>query len=318
MTLNEKEKSFERLYKSFSPKKWTNLKSSPDVNIDQKEINNLMGLGVDVNINEVKSLYLPIAELILVNILNARDLNKEIHGFFKADHSNLPFIIGVAGSVAVGKSTFSRILQMLISKISGFNSVELVTTDGFLFPNSVLEEKGLMERKGFPESYDTKLLYDFLFDIKSGLKNVETPVYSHLVYDIIEDEKLLVTSPDVLILEGINVLQPPKEKNNEFESVISDFFDFSIYLDAEEKIIRKWYIERFLDLREESFKDEKSFFNRFAILSDDEAVEVANSIWESINLKNLEENILSTRSRASMIVKKGKNHMIEELWLRKI
>ena len=229
-----------------------------------------------------------------------------------------PLIIGIAGSVSVGKSTFSKIFQLLLSRIYKSENVELVTSDSFLYPNSILEKKGLMQRKGFPESYNTKLLYDFLSNIQSGIKSVEVPKYSHLVYDIIEDENIIVNSPSILIVEGINVLQTPIGIDDNYEQDISHFFDFSIYLDADEPVIRKWYIERFLDLRKEAFSDESSFFNRFTSINDDEAVDLATTIWETINLRNLNENILPTRNRASMIVKKNENHMIEELWLRKI
>jgi type I pantothenate kinase len=271
-----------------------------------------------MDLEEVRDIYLPIAELIVINIKRSQELNKEVHAFFKSEESNLPYIIGVAGSVAVGKSTFSRILQVLISRLSDFGAVDLVTTDGFLYPNKTLEKKDLMERKGFPESFNVRALFDFLSEIKSGKDRVRAPVYSHLTYDIVENEEIVIDNPDILILEGINVLQPPRIKDNIIEPIISDFFDFSIYLDAEEPHIRKWYIERFLELRSTAFNQEGAFFNRFANLKDEEAVDVANSIWEEINLKNLEENILPTRNRASLIAKKGKDHNINELWIRKI
>jgi len=304
------------LYNKFSPKKWNKPKSDEDIDINQEEVNSLLSLDVELDAKEIKELYLPIAELIMLNIHNRHSLNNKINEFLNVE-TNIPFIIGIAGSVAVGKSTFSKILQLLFSKIYKSKNIELVTTDGFLYPNSILEEKGLLERKGFPESYNTKLLYDFLFNIKSGIKNLEVPKYSHLVYDILEDENITVNSPSILILEGINVLQPPIPKENYYEPVVSDFFDFSIYLDADELVIRKWYIERFLNLRQKAFSDENSFFNRFVDIGDEEAVELATQIWKTINLKNLDENILPTRNRASMIVKKNENHKIEELWLRK-
>jgi type I pantothenate kinase len=313
-----KKDPYDRLYKKFSPTSWTELKHVNDSLMSERELDDLLGIGVSMDLEEVRDIYLPIAELIVINIKRSQELNKEVHAFFKSEESNLPYIIGVAGSVAVGKSTFSRILQVLISRLSDFGAVDLVTTDGFLYPNKTLEKKDLMERKGFPESFNVRALFDFLSEIKSGKDRVRAPVYSHLTYDIVENEEIVIDNPDILILEGINVLQPPRIKDNIIEPIISDFFDFSIYLDAEEPHIRKWYIERFLELRSTAFNQEGAFFNRFANLKDEEAVDVANSIWEEINLKNLEENILPTRNRASLIAKKGKDHNINELWIRKI
>ena len=318
MVNTTKKDPYDRLYKKFSPTSWTELKHVNDSLISERELDDLLGIGVSMDLEEVRDIYLPIAELIVINIKRSQELNKEIHAFFKSEESNLPYIIGVAGSVAVGKSTFSRILQVLISRLSDFGAVDLVTTDGFLYPNKTLEKKDLMERKGFPESFNVRALFDFLSEIKSGKDRVRAPVYSHLTYDIVENEEIVIDKPDILILEGINVLQPPRIKDNIIEPIISDFFDFSIYLDAEEPHIRKWYIERFLELRSTAFNQEGAFFNRFANLKDEEAVDVANSIWEEINLKNLEENILPTRNRASLIAKKGKDHNINELWIRKI
>ena len=318
MVNTTKKDPYDRLYKKFSPTSWTELKHVNDSLMSKRELEDLLGIGVSVDLKEVRDIYLPIAELIIINIKRSQELNKEIHAFFKSAKSNLPYIIGVAGSVAVGKSTFSRILQVLISRLSDFEAVDLVTTDGFLYPNETLEKKGLMERKGFPESFNVRALFEFLSEIKSGKNQAMVPVYSHLTYDIVENEEIVIDNPDILILEGINVLQPPRIKDNIIEPIISDFFDFSIYLDAEEPHIRKWYIERFLELRSTAFNQEGAFFNRFANLKDEEAVDVANSIWEEINLKNLEENILPTRNRASLIAKKGKDHNINELWIRKI
>ncbi len=305
------------LYNKFSPKKLNKSNSNEDIDINQEKVNSLLGLDIDFDVEEIKDFYLPIAELIMLSIHNRHSLNNKMNEFLNTER-NIPFIIGIAGSVAVGKSTFSKILRLLFSEIYKSKNIELVTTDGFLYPNSILDEKGLMERKGFPESYNTKLLYDFLFNIKSGIKSVTVPKYSHLVYDILEDENITVNSPSILILEGINVLQPPIPKENYFEPAISDFFDFSIYLDADEPLIRKWYIERFLNLRQKAFSDKNSFFNRFADIDDQEAVDLGTQIWETINLKNLDEYILPTRNRASMIVKKNEDHKIDELWLRKI
>ena len=318
MVNTNKKDPYDRIYKFFPPTRWTELKHVNNSLMSERELDDLLGIGVSVDLEEVRDIYLPIAELIIINIKSSQELNKEIHAFFKSEKSNLPYIIGVAGSVAVGKSTFSRILQVLISRLSDFGAVDLVTTDGFLYPNKTLEEKGLMEKKGFPESFNVRALFDFLSEIKSGKDQIRVPVYSHLTYDIVENEEIVINNPDILILEGINVLQPPRIKDNIIEPIISDFFDFSIYLDAEEPHIRKWYIERFLELRSTAFNQEGAFFNRFANLNDEEAVDIANVIWEEINLKNLEENILPTRNRASLIAKKGSDHNINELWIRKI
>ena len=275
--------------------------------IDPEEIKSFMSANLEITLSEIKKFNGIVAAIDDCLYLSV----PRISGKFPT-----PLIIGIAGSVSVGKSTFAKIFQLLISRNFESDNVELVTTDSFLYPNSILEKKGLMQRKGFPESYNTKLLYDFLSNIQSGVKNVEIPKYSHLVYDIIEDENIILNSPSILIVEGINVLQTPIAIDDNYKQEISHFFDFSIYLDADEPVIRKWYIERFLDLRKEAFSDENSFFNRFTSINDDEAVDLATTIWETINLKNLNENILPTRNRASMIVKKNENHMIEEVWLR--
>ena len=258
------------LYNKFSPKKLNKSNSNEDIDINQEKVNSLLGLDIDFDVEEIKDFYLPIAELIMLSIHNRHSLNNKMNEFLNTER-NIPFIIGIAGSVAVGKSTFSKILRLLFSEIYKSKNIELVTTDGFLYPNSILE-----------------------------------------------DENITVNSPSILILEGINVLQPPIPKENYCEPVISDFFDFSIYLDADEPLIRKWYIERFLNLRQKAFSDKNSFFDRCADIDDQEAVDLGTQIWETINLKNLDEYILPTRNRASMIVKKNENHKIDELWLRKI
>jgi type I pantothenate kinase len=226
----------------------------------------------------------------------------------------VPYVIGIAGSVAVGKSTFARILQSLLTRWPDHPRVDLITTDGFLFPNTVLDDRGIMNRKGFPESYDTKSLLKFLRDLKSGTPEVTAPVYSHVVYDIVDGENISVCQPDILILEGLNVLQVGSE-SNEF---VSDYFDFSIYIDADEEHIQQWYIERFQTLRETVFRDPNSFFQNYAHLSDDEAVATARAIWREINGKNLVENIEPTKSRASLLVHKGADHRVTDVQLRRL
>jgi type I pantothenate kinase len=231
----------------------------------------------------------------------------------------VPYIIGVAGSVAVGKSTTARVLQALLARWPNVPKVDLVTTDGFLLPNAVLAREGLMERKGFPESYDLPTLLRFLADVKAGRRPVRAPVYSHLVYDVVPQQWIEVDRPDILIVEGLNVLQagsPPKD--GKAIPYVSDFFDFSVYIDAEEDVLHKWYVDRFLTLRETAFRDPKSYFHRYSNLNDAEATDTATSIWQRINLLNLRENILPTRQRADLILKKAANHLVQEVALRKL
>jgi len=239
--------------------------------------------------------------------------------FLGIEDRKMPYIIGVAGSVAVGKSTTARVLQALLARWSPRPKVDLVTTDGFLFPNKVLEREGLMQKKGFPESYDLPALLSFLSDIKAGRRPVRAPVYSHLTYDVIPNEGVEIDRPDILIVEGVNVLQTGRlPRDGKAVPYVSDFFDFSVYIDAEEPILREWYVERFLTLRDTAFRDPRSYFSRYAKLSDKEATEQALSLWTGINLVNLEENILPTRPRATLILKKGGDHIIETVQLRRL
>jgi type I pantothenate kinase len=235
------------------------------------------------------------------------------------DAVKTPFIIGIAGSVSVGKSTTARVLKELLGRWPNSPKVDLVTTDGFLYPNAILRERSAMDRKGFPESYDVGGLLRFLSGVKSGRPDVQAPVYSHLTYDVIPDEFITIDRPDILIFEGINVLQPGElPKDGKIVPFLSDFFDFSIYVDADEELIRKWYIDRFMKLRETAFRDPESFFHKFSKLSEPSAKAVATEIWESINLKNLRENILPTRPRADLILRKGADHLVDQVALRKL
>ena len=231
----------------------------------------------------------------------------------------VPYIIGVAGSVAVGKSTTARVLQALLARWSPRPKVDLVTTDGFLFPNAVLERQGLMQKKGFPESYDLPMLLSFLSDIKAGRRPVRAPVYSHLTYDIVPNQWIEIDRPDILIVEGVNVLQTGRlPRDGKAVPVVSDFFDFSVYIDADEPVLRDWYVRRFLALRDTAFTDPRSYFHRYALLSDEEATATALAIWERTNLANLEDNILPTRPRATLILKKGADHVVETVALRRL
>ena len=262
--------------------------------------------------------YHSMVDLLSINIRNYNRLNRKIKDIKKSEQKKYPFIIGVAGSVASGKSTFSRILELLLKKsLKGLN-IKLLTTDGFLYPNSVLEENNLMEKKGFPESYDIDSFYKFLSSVKAGVSKTYAPIYSHNLYDIIPDEKLEIIDPDVVIIEGINVLQSAKLKDRKIILEARDFVNFSIYLDADERYLRQWYIDRFLSLRLAALNNKEDFFNRFSSIDIDQAKEIANSIWEKINLINLNENILPTKYKANLILKKNINHKTNEIWLRNI
>ena len=262
--------------------------------------------------------YLSMVDLLSINIRNYNRQNRKIKDIKKSEQKKYPFIIGVAGSVASGKSTFSSILELLLKKsLKGLN-IKLLTTDGFLYPNSVLEENNLMEKKGFPESYDIDSFYKFLSSVKAGVSKTYAPIYSHNLYDIIPDEKLEIIDPDVVIIEGINVLQSAKSKDKKTILEVQDFLNFSIYLDADERYLRQWYIDRFLSLRLAALNNKEDFFNRFSSIDIDQAKEIANSIWEKINLINLNENILPTKYKANLILKKNINHKTNEIWLRNI
>ena len=298
--------------------KFTKLSFKDWPPLNKKEINSLNGINEKPLFETLDGAYPFIANLLCTNIKNHNYLNLKHKSSNDIEQKKLPFVIGVTGSVASGKSTFSNIIKSLLKKLFKELTVELVTTDGFLYPNSFLEENNLMEKKGFPESYDTETLLKFLSGVKLGESKNYAPVYSHILYDVIPDEKLEIIDPDILIIEGINVLQQIISKDNNMPLIISDFLDFSIYIDAEESSLRTWYTDRFLSLRQAALNNEEDFFNRFSSINDDQAKEIANSIWEKINLVNLNENILPTKKRANLILKKNINHEINEIWLRNI
>jgi type I pantothenate kinase len=303
-------------YLRFGRRDWADLRAATPLTIREKDLEALRGINERIDLEEVEAVYLPLTRLLNLYVSATQNLHKVTATFLGTIAPKVPYVIGVAGSVAVGKSTFSRLLQALLSRWPDHPKVDLVTTDGFLHPNRVLLERDIMNRKGFPESYDTRRLLAFMRDVKSGAEEVRAPVYSHVVYDIVDGEEVVVRQPDILILEGLNVLQVgPPGTTPEF---VSDYFDFSIYINAEEALIEQWYIERFLKLRETVFQDPQSFFQHFAELSRDQAIEVARGIWREINGRNLQENILPTRQRASLTLTKGDNHRVTQVELRKL
>jgi type I pantothenate kinase len=306
-------------YHVFSRAEWAGRRADTPMTLTQDEVSRLRSLHDRLDIREVEDIYLPLSRLLSMYVAATQRLFRAQQSFLGTEDSKMPYIIGIGGSVAVGKSTTARVLQALLARWPNVPKVDLVTTDGFLYPNAVLAREGLMERKGFPESYDLPALLRFLYDVKAGRRPTRAPVYSHLVYDVIANQWVEIDRPDILIVEGLNVLQtghPPK--GGKMIPYVSDFFDFSVYLDADENVLRNWYVDRFLTLRGTAFSDPKSFFHRYATLSDEDAVETATSIWRRINLLNLHENILPTRQRADLILKKAESHLVEEVALRKL
>jgi len=306
-------------YVDFSREDWARLRSNTPLTLSDADLLVLRGLNDVLDMREVVDIYLPLSRLLSLYVQATRGLHQVTSRFLGSATVRVPFVIGLAGSVAVGKSTTSRILRALLAHWPDHPAVDLVTTDGFLFPNAVLEARGLMQRKGFPESYDTGAILRFLSAIKAGRPDVKAPSYSHLVYDVLPDEYKIVDRPDILIFEGINVLQSRDlPAGGKIVPMVSDFFDFSIYIDAAEDEIHNWYVTRFMRLRETAFRDPNSYFHRYASISDAEALEIAEDLWANINLKNLRQNILPTRPRADLILKKGKDHLIEQVALRKL
>jgi type I pantothenate kinase len=306
-------------YRIFSREQWARLRNDTPMTLQAEEIARLRSMHDRLDLQEVEEIYLPLSRLLSIYVDATQRLYFAQRRFLAIEDRKMPYIIGVAGSVAVGKSTSARVLQALLARWSPRPQVDLVTTDGFLFPNAVLERLGLMQKKGFPESYDLPMLLSFLSDIKAGRAKVRAPVYSHLTYDIIPNEWIEIDRPDILIVEGVNVLQTGRlPRDGKAVPVVSDFFDFSVYLDADESVLREWYIRRFLALRDTAFHDPRSYFHRYAPLSDEEATATALAIWERTNLANLEENILPTRPRAKLILKKGPDHVVETVALRRL
>ena len=306
-------------YRHFTRAEWARLRADTPLTLTLEDLTRLKSLDDPISLEEVIEIYLPLSRLLALYVAATQGLFKATQRFLGAEDGKVPYIIGVAGSVAVGKSTTARILKALLSRWPNTPQVELVTTDGFLLPNEILEHEGLMDKKGFPESYDNRALLRFLSDVKGGQRNVEAPLYSHLTYDVLEGEKLVVDRPDILIVEGVNVLQPPRPPRDGREvPFVSDFFDFSVYLHADEDVLERWYVERFQRLRRTAFRDPRSYFRVYADLDETETERVAKDIWRRINLENLHQNIAPTRPRASLILTKGTDHQIVEVALRKL
>jgi type I pantothenate kinase len=306
-------------YRVFSRVEWAERREDTPMTLTPDEVTRVRSLHDRLDIQEVEEIYLPLSRLLSLYVAATQRLFRAQQDFLGTQDSKMPYIIGVGGSVAVGKSTTARVLQALLARWPNVPKVDLVTTDGFLYPNAILAREGLMERKGFPESYDLPALLRFLSDVKAGRRPIRAPIYSHLVYDIMANQWVEIDRPEILIVEGLNVLQTgPPPKGGKAIPYVSDFFDFSIYLDANEEVLRHWYVDRFLTLRGTAFRDPKSYFHRYATLSDADAVETATAIWRSINLLNLHENILPTRQRADLILKKGDSHQVEQVALRKL
>jgi type I pantothenate kinase len=301
-------------YLTFPRADWAMLRAATPLTLREPDLESLKGINERIDLDEVTAIYLPLSRLLNLYVSATQDLQRVSSTFLGSIAPKVPYVIGVAGSVAVGKSTFARILQALLSRWPDHPQVDLMTTDGFLYPNAVLQERGIMDRKGFPESYDTRSLLAFLRAVKSGEEEVRAPVYDHLHYDIVPDESIVVRRPDIVIIEGLNVLQVDRE-GTEF---VSDYFDFSIYVDADEADIEEWYVQRFFALRESVFRNPDSYFRHFAGLSDEDAESTARGIWAAINGRNLRENIAPTKERASLVLHKAGDHRVTQVDLRKL
>jgi type I pantothenate kinase len=303
----------------FARAEWARLRASTPLPLSEPQLRVLAGVNEQVSLDEVSDIYLPLSRLLNLYVGATQQLHQVTYTFLGSVSPRVPYVIGVAGSVAVGKSVTSRVLQALLSHWPSHPQVALITTDGFLLPQGELESRGLLHRKGFPESYDVRRLLQFMADVKSGVSEVAAPVYSHLAYDVVPGEFQVVTQPDIVIVEGLNVLQTGGGRRGRHSSMfVSDFFDFTIYVDASEADIEHWYVERFLALRETVFRNPSSYFHRYSSLTPEEARSTARHLWRTINLVNLRENILPTRDRAHLILEKGRDHAVRQVRLRKI
>jgi len=306
-------------YHRFTRSEWAALRADTPLTLSMEDLTRLRSLDDPISIEEVVAIYLPLSRLLALYVAATQGLYKATQRFLGAEGGKVPYIIGIGGSVAAGKSTLARVMQALLSRWPNTPKVELVTTDGFLYPNAVLQSEGLLEKKGFPESYDGTKLLSFVSDVKAGERNVQAPVYSHVTYDIIPGVGTTIDRPDILILEGLNVLSANRgAKDGRAIPFVSDFFDFSVYLHATEDDLEKWFAARFMRLRDTAFRDPMSYFKKYAGLDDSQAEATARDIWTKINLANLRENILPTMPRASLVLTKGPSHIIEEVELRKL
>jgi type I pantothenate kinase len=307
-------------YRTFTRAEWAALREDTPMTLRSEEVTRLRSMHDRLDMSEVEEIYLPLSRLLSMYVAATQRLFRAQQRFLGTEDAKMPYIIGIGGSVAVGKSTTARVLQALLARWPNVPKVDLVTTDGFLYPNAILERETLMDRKGFPESYDLPALLRFLTDVKAGRRPTRAPIYSHLVYDVMPNHWVEIDRPDILIVEGLNVLQAGRlpSKDGEVIPFVSDFFDFAVYLDADEEVLRTWYVNRFLTLRGTAFSDPKSYFHRYSKLTDAEAVATATDIWMRINLVNLHENILPTRRRADLILKKSESHGVGEVSLRKL
>ncbi|MCO6180696.1 type I pantothenate kinase [Ciceribacter sp. RN22] len=307
-------------YHFYSSEEWARFRADTPLTLTADEVHRLRSIDDPIDLEEVRRIYLSLSRLLSSHVESSQMLFEQRNRFLSmSDVAKTPFVIGIAGSVAVGKSTTARVLKELLARWPSSPKVDLITTDGFLYPNAVLIRENLLNRKGFPESYDIGALLRFLSAIKAGLPNVKAPCYSHLTYDVLPNEYKVIDRPDILIFEGINVLQSRDlPADGKIVPMVSDFFDFSIYIDADETLIHRWYVHRFMKLRQTAFRDPNSYFHRYATISEQEALEIAEDLWTNINLKNLRENILPTRPRADLILQKGENHLVQKVALRKL